>query len=488
MVAKLFNKPLSLQHRIFISMVLFTLLSSVLIVLVSIYQYNEQAKDYNKERLERKESSIKEHINYVLLHANIELTDANISTIFNDKITEISDIHGLEINFFNLNGKLIISSKAFFLNEAAKPQLAPNILNDLDKSIEKHINTTYEKDGLTYTSSYSYMYDNLNRPVGIINIPYPEKSDFYNEELYEFLERIIQAYAFLLLLSVAIAYFLARYITKNLHIISQKIKEIELTQTNQKIIVHKPTSEIKLVIDAYNTMVDKLEESAVLLAQTERETAWREMAKQVAHEIKNPLTPMRLTIQSFQRRFNPNDPEIHQKINEYSETLIQQIDTMSAVASAFSAFASMPAQQNETVEIVEAIQLALDIFSEDFIEYKPQIPEISTKIDRTQLIRIITNLVKNSLQALPENKKDKKIIVSVEENNKQAIIKVMDNGIGITNEQKNHIFEPKFTTKTSGMGLGLAIIKNIIENYNGTITFESEPTIQTTFIVTLPIL
>jgi nitrogen fixation/metabolism regulation signal transduction histidine kinase len=235
-------------------------------------------------------------------------------------------------------------------------------------------------------------------------------------------------------------------------------------------------------------MVDKLEKSAVKLAQSEREEAWREMAKQVAHEIKNPLTPMRLTVQSFQRKFDPNDADVRQKMKDYSETLIQQIDTMSAVASAFSNFASMPAQQNETLNVVNVVDLAMDIFNEEYIVFESDSPEIISKIDRTQLIRIITNLVKNAIQAIPENQEIKSIIVTVKKEQNNVLITVADNGIGIQPKDISRIFEPKFTTKSSGMGLGLGIIKNIIENYKGTITFESEFGKGTTFTVSLPII
>jgi nitrogen fixation/metabolism regulation signal transduction histidine kinase len=224
-----------------------------------------------------------------------------------------------------------------------------------------------------------------------------------------------------------------------------------------------------------------------MLAQSEREQAWREMAKQVAHEIKNPLTPMRLTVQSFQRKFDANDPELKQKLNDYSKTLIQQIDTMSAVASAFSNFASMPAQQNETLNVVQVVELALDIFNEDFIVFKSDKEYVISKIDRTQLIRIITNLVKNAIQSIPDEQEEKKVLVSVNEVENDVIITVEDNGIGIESNNIEHVFEPKFTTKTSGMGLGLGIIKNIIENYKGTITFETELGKGTTFFVSLPI-
>jgi nitrogen fixation/metabolism regulation signal transduction histidine kinase len=223
------------------------------------------------------------------------------------------------------------------------------------------------------------------------------------------------------------------------------------------------------------------------LAQSEREEAWREMAKQVAHEIKNPLTPMRLTVQSFQIKFDPNDPNLKQKVNDYSETLIQQIDTMSSVASAFSNFASMPAQQNETLNVVDVVELTMDLFNEDYVHFKAEEGEIISKIDRTQLIRIITNLVKNAIQAIPEQQENKVVAVTVKKESNHVIISVSDNGIGIAIADFNRIFEPKFTTKSSGMGLGLSIIKNIIENYNGTITFVSRKGKGTTFTVSLPI-
>ena len=235
-------------------------------------------------------------------------------------------------------------------------------------------------------------------------------------------------------------------------------------------------------------MVDELEKSAIKLAQSEREEAWREMAKQVAHEIKNPLTPMRLTVQSFQRKFDPTDPNVKQKMNDYSETLIQQIDTMSAVASAFSNFASMPAQQNETLNVVAVVELAMDIFNEDYIVFQSDSPEIISKIDRTQLIRIITNLAKNAIQSIPENQENKAVLVRIQKEENNVLITVTDNGIGIQPKDVNRIFEPKFTTKNSGMGLGLGIIKNIIENYKGTITFETKYGEGTTFIVSLPII
>jgi nitrogen fixation/metabolism regulation signal transduction histidine kinase len=292
----------------------------------------------------------------------------------------------------------------------------------------------------------------------------------------------------MLVIAFGVAYFLSTYITKSLKTISDKLRDTSLDQKNEKIVLEANSKEINLLIRAYNGMVNELEESALKLAQSEREEAWREMAKQVAHEIKNPLTPMRLTVQSFQRKFDPNDPDLKQKLNDYSKTLIQQIDTMSSVASAFSNFASMPAQQNETLNVVNVVELTLDIFNEDYIVFESEEKEIISKMDRAQLIRVITNLVKNAIQSIPEYQTEKTILVSVKKEENNVLILVKDNGIGIETENIDRIFEPKFTTKNSGMGLGLGIIKNIIENYKGSITFETEYGKGATFTVSLPII
>lgn len=481
-------RTISLRIRIFLSMILLTLIASILIASISIYQFKREAKDYHQERLERKENAIKEHINFVLATTTYPLTEKNLPLIFKDKIHELSDIHSLQINIYSLEGKLVKSSKASFSIDTVAPPIPKYILGLIQSSIDKRYVDVKTIDDKKYRASFSQIKDLKFKPLGILNLPYIQDDGFYDRELRNFLIRLGQVYSFMLIIAFALAYFLSSYITKSLKSISLKITSTNLNQKNEKIEADDSSREVSLLIDAYNGMVDKLEESALLLAQSEREQAWREMAKQVAHEIKNPLTPMRLTVQSFERKFDANDPDIKQKIKDYSETLIQQIDTMSSVASAFSNFASMPAQQNETLNVVSVIELALEIFNEEFISFEAEDAEIITIMDRTQLIRIITNLVKNAIQAIPESQIDKQIRIKVKKQDNSVLIEVSDNGNGIETQNIPRIFEPKFTTKTSGMGLGLGIIKNIIENYKGTITFESEIGKGTTFTVTLPLI
>lgn len=480
-------KNFSLRNRIFFSLIFLSIISSVLISAVSVYQFREEARTYHQYRLERKESSVNENINYILTTTTYPLNTENIPLIFRDKIHELAAIHNTEINIHDLTGNLLISSRGTFSVDSIPKNISPLILKTIQSAPNKRFVDIQTIDNNRIRIAYSFLKDLKFKPLGIIKIPYEEKTEFYENEIKNFMIKFGQVYIIMLIMSIAISYFLSNYITQSLKNISVKITRTKLGQKNEKIEMSSTSKEISTLIHAYNEMVEKLDESYLKLAQNEREQAWREMAKQVAHEIKNPLTPMRLTVQSFERRFNPEDPNVKEKLNDFCQVLIQQIDTMTSVATAFSSFASMPAQQNETIDVVKAVQLSLDIFNESFIHFDSTDKEIISKIDRTQLIRIITNLVKNAIQAIPDDNENPQVNVSISRTNENVIIQVSDNGTGITIEDKTKIFEPKFTTKSSGMGLGLGIIKNIITNYNGTITFESELNVGTTFIVTLPI-
>ncbi|MEM5563481.1 ATP-binding protein [Psychroserpens sp. AS72] len=477
---------LSLRVRIFFAMILLVLIASVLIAGVTIYQYNEEAIDYHKERLERKETAIISDINYVIRETTYLVETEKVPLIFKDEIYRISEIHGLRINLYDMDGTLLITSKASFINDSITKCIPTNILNEISNNAAHRFVVKNEKNGETFQSSYIYILDTKSKPLAILNLPYLENDDFLNKELNEFLERLAYAYVFMMLIAILLALLLSKYITRTLKTISDKINETRLEKRNKRIDISSSSEEISTLVNSYNSMIDELEESAVKLATSEREQAWREMAKQVAHEIKNPLTPMRLSVQSFQRKFDPNDENIHQKVDEYSQTLIQQIDTLSSIASAFSNFAKMPAQKDETLNVVNIVKLGLDIFSEDYIIFSSEEDEILANFDRTQLIRVVTNLVKNSIQSIPDDREHPRIEVNVSSDNEMVNITVFDNGVGISEDNKIKIFEPKFTTKSSGMGLGLAMVKNIVETYKGNITFTTQLGIGTTFTVTFP--
>ncbi|MDN3723199.1 ATP-binding protein [Aequorivita sp. SDUM287046] len=476
----------SLRTRIFLSMILLVLGASVLIAIVTVFQYKEEAQDYHRDRLLRKEAAIRENINYILKTTTYPVETAQIPLIFKDKIYEIKDIHSLEIFLYDLEGNLLKSSKPSFFKDTASPKMPEYALEMLQNSPTKNYIKEFEEGGQKYQSSYTYITDNYFKPLAILNLPYIEDDGFITKELTEYLYRLGMAYFFMLLAAIALAYFLSKYITRSLKEISDKLSGTRFDTRNKKIHLSDTPQEIATLVNSYNGMIDELEKSAAQLAASERETAWREMAKQVAHEIKNPLTPMRLTVQSFQRKFDCNDPAVDQKVTEYTNTLIQQIDTLSSISSAFSTYAKMPAQQDETLNVVKISKLALDIFNEDYIYFFSEKDEVRARFDRTQLIRVVTNLVKNSIQSIEQKNPDEpRIDVIVEHHENVVSISVIDNGVGVPEKNRDFIFEPQFTTKTSGMGLGLGMVKNIVETYGGNITLQSTEE-KTIFQVSFP--
>jgi len=466
-------------------MILLVLVASVLIAGVTVYQYREQAKDYHQDRLERKEEQIKQAITFALQETTYPVTTENLGLIFKDEIYRIAIIEDANFNLYDLEGQLIKSSRPKFDNDSVSLCLNPQILNALESGLEKRYVEANAAAGDTYQASYTYILDYRFKPIGILNLPYYEENSFYDSELKQFLIRLGVVYLLLFLGAITLAYFISKYITRSLQTISDKLTKTGLAHSNEKIILNDPSEEIGKLIEAYNRMIDELELSAEKLARSEREQAWREMAKQVAHEIKNPLTPMRLSIQQFEHKFDPSDPLWRNKVQEFAGTLIQQIDTLSSIASAFSTFAELPAQQNEEIDVVKTVKLALDIFNEPYIHFIADQPSIVATMDRTQLIRVMTNLIKNAIQALPEAL-NPKIVVSVSASDQWVYITVADNGSGIQEANWQKIFEPKFTTKSSGMGLGLGMVKTIVEGCKGQITFTSQAGKGTVFTVKIP--
>jgi len=479
-------KNISLRIRIFLSMILLVLLASILILVVTVYQYDEQTKDYNIQRFERKESTTKQTIELELKSkTTYQVNTENLAKIFKERIYEISTINSLNISIYDLKGNLLKTSIAAAFEKIEVPPIPKDIIKELSQNSNHKILKASEQNGIGYQSSYSYIHDAKFNRIGILELQFTQDNSEIEKELKEFILRLGIVYILMFLIAISFAYFLSSYITRSIKTISDKMQQTRLNKRNEKIILNNASTEIEVLVEAYNSMIDELQESAVKLAKSEREQAWREMAKQVAHEIKNPLTPMRLTVQSFERKFDPKDANSKEKLAEYSETLIQQIDVMSSIASAFSDFAKMPTQKREKIEVIGVVKMALDIFNEDYINYLPKEQELFANLDKTQLIRIVTNLVKNANQAI-ENIKNPQIEVTVLSEGNRIKIIVSDNGKGISENVKDLIFEPKFTTKSSGMGLGLAMIKNIIEAYDGSISFTSTEGIGTVFSVIIP--
>ena len=477
-----FKRQISIRFRIFIAMSSLVVIAFGGIAILTIPQYKEQSNKYHEQRLERKKSQLQRSISYVFQETPFGLNKAEIDSIFKEKIFQIADVQNVNFSIYSLDGNLLNST----IIDSVKNKISDSILKKLNQSKNLSIiqKTTIGK--IQYRSSYSLVLDTFSNPIWILNLPYYDDDTLNTYELDSFIIIFGEVYFLILIIAIIFSYLISVYITKSLSEIGKKIKLTRLDKTNTKIQIKARSREVNILVESYNKMVEMLNESVEKLSKSNKEQAWREMAKQVAHEIKNPLTPMRLSVQSFQRNFDINDSEIDTKLDEFSKTLIQQIDTMSTIASAFSNFAEMPAQQGEKINIIETTRLALKIFKEKHITFNSEHGNIQVSIDRTQMVRIVTNLIKNAVEACGSIE-DPLIQVIIKKKNKKVVIDISDNGIGISKEIKSKIFEPKFTTKTSGMGLGLGMVKNLVSSYDGSISFKSKINLGTSFLISFPI-
>ena len=477
-----FKRQISIRFRIFIAMSSLVVIAFGGIAILTIPQYKEQSNKYHEQRLERKKSQLQRSISYVFQETPFGLNKAEIDSIFKEKIFQIADVQNVNFSIYSLDGNLLNST----IIDSVKNKISDSILKKLNQSKNLSIiqKTTIGK--IQYRSSYSLVLDTFSNPIWILNLPYYDDDTLNTYELDSFIIIFGEVYFLILIIAIIFSYLISVYITKSLSEIGKKIKLTRLDKTNTKIQIKARSKEVNILVESYNKMVGMLNESVEKLSKSNKEQAWREMAKQVAHEIKNPLTPMRLSVQSFQRNFDINDSEIDTKLDEFSKTLIQQIDTMSTIASAFSNFAEMPAQQGEKINIIETTRLALKIFKEKHITFNSEHTNIQVSIDRTQMVRIVTNLIKNAVEACGSIE-DPLIQVIIKKKNKKVVIDISDNGIGISKEIKSKIFEPKFTTKTSGMGLGLGMVKNLVSSYGGSISFKSKINLGTSFVISFPV-
>ena len=336
-----------------------------------------------------------------------------------------------------------------------------------------------------FQASYSVLKNDVGEKYAILFFPYFQDVSFAESELNVFLSTLYQIYFIMLVVAIVLAYFISRYVTRSIETIRLKIGQAGLLKKNEKIYLSNATKEIDSLVNSYNKMIDDLEDSAERLAKTEREQAWQEMAKQVAHEIKNPLTPMRLTVQSFQKNSGLKGSDQNGKLNDFCDTLIEQIDTMSNVATSFSDFATLPKTQLEKTDIVDATKKVVEIFEQNNISLETSSENIFVKLDKEQWIRVMTNLIKNSIQAIPHDR-EPLINVKITENSKTVKVIVSDNGLGVSKINRDKIFEPKFTTKSDGMGLGLGIVRSIINSHRGKISYKSKSKKGTDFKISLP--
>ncbi|MDD5569860.1 MAG: HAMP domain-containing sensor histidine kinase [Bacteroidales bacterium] len=472
------------KFRIQITTILIVLISLVIIGISSTYYILNLFENKNYENIKEKIHSISIELEHRI--SDVTSIPPNMNDYISELLIKYSNVYFIDINLYDPMGNLIASTRPKIFNEGLiGEKINPVALGELSIN-QKTLFINDENIGnMKYISAYIPFKNNNNKTIAYINLPYFSKQNEARKELSTFIVALINIYVLLFTLAIVVSLFVSNYITMPLQFIKMKMSRVKFGRKNENI-EWKSEDEIGNLINEYNRMIKELERSAKMLAKSERESAWREMAKQVAHEIKNPLTPMKLSVQYLEKAWKDKAQNFDERLQKFTKTMIEQIDNLSAISSEFSDFAKMPHTYSEKIEISEIINNILDLYknieNQEIIFSKQKEKEYFINGDRSQLQRILTNLINNAMQAIPFNKKG---IISIElyEKDNMIIIKITDNGTGIAKGQLNKIFSPNFTTKTGGMGLGLAIVKSIVENLNGKIWFETKENEGTSFYV-----
>ncbi len=474
---------MNIRSQIHTTIIFISLFSFVVIGVATIFFFINRYNRNNQDRLSRAMQILVSEVQSKLA---AQLAYGDLQKMIN----QVAQVHGTDINIYDLDGNLKVSSNQFVYDKGIlSKKMHPLAWYNL-RRLNMSQFTQYEQvGGVSYVSIYRPLRDASGSAYAYLNIPSFTTQDELKEEISNFLVTIINLNAFIFLIAGTIALVLTNRITASFLLISQKMQEVNLGKTNEAI-EWKRNDEIGGLVKEYNKMVKKLEESAIALAKSEREGAWREMARQVAHEIKNPLTPMKLSIQYLQKAIDNNSANVKEMAGSVAKTLVEQIDHLSKIASDFSQFANIGNPKKEVFDLHEMLYSLTSLYeTTDNLLFKwvPEHQRIMVFADKTQLNRLFTNLLQNALEACT-NQTKRVISVSEEIKEETVVIKVADNGEGIPLEMQSKIFMPNFTTKSSGTGLGLAMSKTIVEQAKGTIWFETMEDEGTTFYVELPIL
>ena len=479
---------MNFRRRVQIAIITMLLVSSLSIGGASAWFIFNIYENKNLAFLNEKTNSVVLELEGAL--ADVYYLDYTMEYYLYDLLLQKANIFYTDINLYSKEGILIASSRPKVFEEG----LVGNKMNAKaffkmyhDQKSQFVHNERIGK--LEYLSAYMPLYNRYSEVIAYVNLPYFAKESELRNEMSYFLVAFINIYLLLLVLAIVLALFASNYVTKPLQLIRDKLGQVQLGKSNQKIQWGRE-DEIGGLISEYNRMIDELSVSAELLAKSERESAWREMARQVAHEIKNPLTPMKLSVQYLEKAWNEKVSDWDKRLERFSKTMVEQIDNLSVIAGEFSDFAKMPVGKNNLINLRKFIPEALD-FYKDFekVDIRIAMPEGNEPIhvfaDRNQLVRVFNNLVKNAMQSYEKNE-TAIITVSCRKQDKQFVITVADQGCGIPDKLKPDIFNPYFTTKAKGMGLGLSMVKSIIENMGGRVSFMSEEGRGSTFVFTLP--
>ena len=478
------NLNLAAKIQLYLNFAFFLPLFAVSITTLSLLNssYKEQLKNEYYAKAENLSGNISSLLESYFSNQTSKETLSN-------KLVEIAKFAECDLNLFNVNGRLIASTQPLIyenglLSQYVHPVAIQAVIENGDRLLlDESVGSLEFKN--TYYGIKSFETGNV---ISILSIPFFESESERDKQIMEVLSNIMVTFTFIFILFLALSYFASRFLTSPLRYIRQKLQKISLSGTNTPM-VWNADDEIGLLVGEYNKMLVNLEESKKALARSEKESAWREMAQQVAHEIKNPLTPMKLNLQHLKRTLESNGRKNDGYTNKSINNLLHQIETLNDIATSFSAFAKMPIPKNERLELTRVVKGAANLHVNDHdIALATQLDDgpIYVMGDEKLFGRIINNLIINGIQAVP-SERTPEIAVKLTHLNKKVVIEVQDNGSGIDEDIAKKVFIPNFSTKESGSGIGLAIAKRGIEQTGGSIWFETAIDKGTSFFIELPV-
>ena len=474
----------------FIGILLFSfLLIGIVITSFTIRQYQTKYYDNIKEKMNSIELELESRISMEKI-LRPGWRNSSYSSL-NDLLVRLSNVFNTDINLYDLNGYLIATSRPeiYYRNLTSRRMNNMALMKLTHLSRSEYFQT--EKIGsLEYISAYMPFYNADNEILTYLNLPYFRMQSILTREISNLIAAVINFTLLLIVITMGFIVLISGRLTSSLTMLSSGLASVELGKKSEHL-SYKGTDEIGELVRQYNRMVDELDESAKKLANSEREYAWREMAKQIAHEIKNPLTPMKLNVQQLYKSWKDGVPGFEKKLHRFTRNQIEYIENLSSIATAFSAFAKMPLSKPVEVDLLEQIKTTLELFkNSDNITFRmgwPLEKRIFIYADKEQVNGVFSNLIKNGIQSIPPGEEGI-IKVNAEIKGGKVIISVSDNGTGIPESLRKKMFTPNFTTKSSGTGLGLSIVKRYVENANGRIWFESETDKGSVFYIEYPLL
>jgi signal transduction histidine kinase len=406
----------------------------------------------------------------------------------NESVLRIARLYNTDINIYRKSGLLLVSSSPIlFKTGLISTLIAPNAYY----AIRQEKNKLFLQEETIGKLHYNHVYvqvrsSETGEELGIISIPFFASGQELSDRVINTLKIILNISTLTFMVFLFFSFMASNFITYPLKLITHRIRKTTLESSNRPL-NWESKDELGLLIREYNLMLQKLEQNKQSLAVTQKESAWREVAQQVAHEIKNPLTPIKLSLQHMRRVFLSGQELRLDKIDKTFDTIIQQVEVLDEIASSFSIYAKMPTYTLTEVDLQKVILQMLDVYASDKREYIhsdfPLIPSLALA-DERMLGRILANLLLNAFQAVPNNRTPAVQIHLIQES-ETFLLSIVDNGVGISSELEAKVFEPHFSTKFSGSGIGLYIAKKGIEQMGGEIGFENNVDKGTTFWIRL---